>query len=356
MSRVSFTALFASLLAISHFIPSSVEATCSSGISVTVRCHTGGKGDLQGWSIEGNDESIVSEQMGKDDTYVSEMCLAEGVSYTLQLTGSGWKQGSIDVQRSDCALYHWSGSKTSTTLTTDCPSDASAICPDGKTAIIVKSTPGAGALENAWVLENLGGTKLDASGVSTVSPRTYVTQTGTCQNAKSLGGDVGPVDSVAECQAKCDANSECIAIDQGSTNCYLKSYCEGTVGSCSGWCSYVAVERYEYATDMTYTARTCVTEDASFQLQVTSDSSNGGFVEVMTVDGQILASGPNGNDFTSEVVGPFKSIAKEVDPLAGIASLESVDSGCASSGGDGCQRAFDGNMSLPLCREKLRAQ
>ncbi|KAK3256311.1 hypothetical protein CYMTET_34546, partial [Cymbomonas tetramitiformis] len=75
------------------------------------------------------------------------------------------------------------------------------------------------------------------------SPRTYVTQTGTCQNAIHLGENVA-VDSVAECQAKCDAHPECVAIDHHQMNereCKLKSHCEGTVGDCSGWCSYVAV-------------------------------------------------------------------------------------------------------------------
>eukprot|EP00854_Cymbomonas_tetramitiformis_P011007 gene11007-13020_t len=249
-----------------------VEAACDSGVSVTVRCHTGGKGAKQQWRIEDSDSVVFeNEAMMNFETYVSEICISAG-SPTITLTGTGWKDGSIDVQSSSCALFHWSGSTKSTSFSTSCPSDASSVCPDGKAAVVVQSTPGLEAAENAWVLENLGGTKLDASGIS-------------------------------------------------------------------------AGEGYELEADVTYTAYTCVAEGASFQLELTSATGNGwpgGWVEVTTVHGQILASGPDGTGFTSQVLGPFKSVAADASSLlAGYPKLESTNSGCASSGGDGCQRIFD---------------
>eukprot|EP00854_Cymbomonas_tetramitiformis_P005058 gene5058-6159_t len=84
------------------------------------------------------------------ETYVSEACM-EG-SYTITLTGKGWGDGSIDAKGSFS--------------TTSCPSNAHGICPDGKAAVVVTSTPGSEALENSWSLQNIGGSKLDGSGIS----------------------------------------------------------------------------------------------------------------------------------------------------------------------------------------------
>eukprot|EP00854_Cymbomonas_tetramitiformis_P005057 gene5057-6158_t len=107
------------------------------------------------------------------------------------------------------------------------------------------------------------------------------------------------------------------------------------------------VTKYEWESGATYTAYTCVTAGSSFQLQLTSSTGNGwpsGSVAVKTLDGQVLASGPDGEAFSSQIVGPFRSVAAE-EVQKGIKdypNLESSNSGCARNGGDGCKRAFDG--------------
>jgi endo-1,4-beta-xylanase len=68
----------------------------------------------------------------------------------------------------------------------------------------------------------------------------YRTQTATCKNAVAIS-DKNLVASVLACEALCDANSACVAVDTNGSDCYLKSKCDGTAGSCSGWCSYVKV-------------------------------------------------------------------------------------------------------------------
>jgi hypothetical protein len=65
----------------------------------------------------------------------------------------------------------------------------------------------------------------------------YEELTITCQNAKALS-DKLPVTSVEDCEAKCNAQSECDAVDTDGTECYLKSHCEGTVGKGTGQHGY----------------------------------------------------------------------------------------------------------------------
>ena len=59
----------------------------------------------------------------------------------------------------------------------------------------------------------------------------------TCQNAKAISSKLS-VQSVADCEGKCDAAAGCIAVDTDGNSCYLKSHCEGNAGSCDGWCAY----------------------------------------------------------------------------------------------------------------------
>lgn len=72
-------------------------------------------------------------------------------------------------------------------------------------------------------------------------PKRYTTQTGPCKNAVAISGKLS-VASVAECEAKCDAEPECVAVDTNGRDCYTKRKCDGVVGACSGWCSYKVVE------------------------------------------------------------------------------------------------------------------
>merc|ERR1712060_159910 len=66
--------------------------------------------------------------------------------------------------------------------------------------------------------------------------RSYGTLTTTCQHAAAITGKL-TVSSVQQCEALCDAQDGCIAVDSNGADCYLKSHCEGTVGSCDGWCA-----------------------------------------------------------------------------------------------------------------------
>ncbi|KAK3263444.1 hypothetical protein CYMTET_27747 [Cymbomonas tetramitiformis] len=282
MSRAYSAAHFAAILTLTHIFSTSVEAACT---PVTVRSHTGSKAHKIKWSIKDSAEVevLTSTTMENFETYVSEACM-EG-SYTITLTGKGWGDGSIDVQTSSCALYHAGNHKSKAKgsfSTTSCPSNAHGICPDGKAAVVVTSTPGSEALENSWSLQNIGGSKLDGSGISS------------------------------------------------------------------------EVTKYEWESGATYTAYTCVTAGSSFQLQLTSSTGNGwpsGSVAVKTLDGQVLASGPDGEAFSSQIVGPFRSVAAE-EVQKGIKdypNLESSNSGCARNGGDGCKRAFDGITNALYC-------
>eukprot|EP01047_Picozoa_sp_COSAG01_P066050 COSAG01_NODE_9043_length_2571_cov_4.074838_1_plen_449_part_00 len=87
---------------------------------------------------------------------------------------------------------------------------------------------------------------------SAASARHYDALSSTCLNAKPISGNVGPVPSAKECEAKCDAQAAaapgtgqmpCVGVDtNGKTNCYLKSVCGGKAGHCgSSECGYRAV-------------------------------------------------------------------------------------------------------------------
>merc|ERR1712217_17477 len=67
--------------------------------------------------------------------------------------------------------------------------------------------------------------------------RQYERLTQTCQNAESISGKLS-VGSVSACQKLCDEKAGCIAVDTNGRDCYLKSACQGIVGSCSDWCAY----------------------------------------------------------------------------------------------------------------------
>ena len=65
----------------------------------------------------------------------------------------------------------------------------------------------------------------------------------------AISGNVGPVANVAACEIKCTVQSAaapgtgqapCVGVDtDGASFCYMKSHCEGTVGSCGGTdCGY----------------------------------------------------------------------------------------------------------------------
>lgn len=72
----------------------------------------------------------------------------------------------------------------------------------------------------------------------------YVQLKQPCQKAVAVSGNVGPVANVAACEAKCTAQAAaapgtgeaaCVAVDtDGSSNCYMKSHCEGDAGACYG--------------------------------------------------------------------------------------------------------------------------
>ena len=81
--------------------------------------------------------------------------------------------------------------------------------------------------------------------------RKYEQLSSTCKNAKAVSGKL-PVGSLAECEAKCDAQAaaapgtgqaSCIAVDtDGKANCFLKSECGGAPGHCEGSeCGYRVV-------------------------------------------------------------------------------------------------------------------
>ena len=75
-----------------------------------------------------------------------------------------------------------------------------------------------------------------------------------CQKAVAVSGNVGPVANVAACEAKCTAQAAaapgtgeaaCVAVDtDGSSNCYMKSHCEGkcSTGAAQVWCSTGAAQ------------------------------------------------------------------------------------------------------------------
>ena len=66
--------------------------------------------------------------------------------------------------------------------------------------------------------------------------RQYDTLTTTCRNSKPLTGSLS-VASVADCPTRCDAYAR---LHRGERpTCFLKSYCEGDVGACSGWCGSI---------------------------------------------------------------------------------------------------------------------
>lgn len=67
--------------------------------------------------------------------------------------------------------------------------------------------------------------------------RTYDTLTTTCQNAVAITDKLS-VSSVQDCKALCDGRAGCNSVDTDGHDCYLKSHCEGQVGSCNGWCGY----------------------------------------------------------------------------------------------------------------------
>eukprot|EP00927_Polykrikos_kofoidii_P021827 TRINITY_DN20557_c1_g3_i1.p1 TRINITY_DN20557_c1_g3~~TRINITY_DN20557_c1_g3_i1.p1 ORF type:complete len:504 (-),score=61.99 TRINITY_DN20557_c1_g3_i1:47-1558(-) len=78
--------------------------------------------------------------------------------------------------------------------------------------------------------------------------RSYQQLTAACQNAKPLGG-LHTVSSIEDCQTLCDVTEHCTAVDTNGQKCYLKSRCEGSFGSCSGWCAYrVQTRPYESLT------------------------------------------------------------------------------------------------------------
>lgn len=90
-------------------------------------------------------------------------------------------------------------------------------------------------------------------GGAVVSARQYESLTAPCRHSTPVSGNVGPVESVAACEAKCDAQAAaapgtgqkpCDAVDtNGAADCYLKSACAGTKGACHGHgeCGYRVV-------------------------------------------------------------------------------------------------------------------
>merc|ERR1712070_273509 len=72
------------------------------------------------------------------------------------------------------------------------------------------------------------------------APRVYERLTATCQNAVAISGELA-VSSVQECEALCDKQDGCVAVDTDGKSCYLKSHCEGSFDSastCTFWCAY----------------------------------------------------------------------------------------------------------------------
>lgn len=67
---------------------------------------------------------------------------------------------------------------------------------------------------------------------------TYVSLTTTCQKATPVSGSID-VKSLQDCFAHCDDLDSCNSVDTNGSQCFLKSHCEGTHGSCSGWCGYL---------------------------------------------------------------------------------------------------------------------
>jgi endo-1,4-beta-xylanase len=80
-------------------------------------------------------------------------------------------------------------------------------------------------------------TTLGIAAVSLAAAPTYETLTTTCKDASPISGALS-VSSVAECEARCNSNGRCNSLDTDGSTCYLKSHCEGAVGSCSGWCGH----------------------------------------------------------------------------------------------------------------------
>ena len=80
---------------------------------------------------------------------------------------------------------------------------------------------------------------LSSGSATPTAQRKYVGLTTNCQNAVSISGNEGAM-TLKACEAKCDAHApSCEAVDYGTTACYLKSACGGTVGSCNGpSCAY----------------------------------------------------------------------------------------------------------------------
>jgi len=87
------------------------------------------------------------------------------------------------------------------------------------------------------MLSILGGGSPPSPAPAPSPERSYEALTGTCQKAVAISGLLN-VGSVAECQAQCDHQSGCLAVDTDGQDCYLKSHCDGQAGQCSGWCGY----------------------------------------------------------------------------------------------------------------------
>ena len=76
---------------------------------------------------------------------------------------------------------------------------------------------------------------------SPAAQHTYKELSSTCQNAVAVSSKLS-VQSIADCESRCDANPQCVAVDTDGSSCFLKSHCDGDLGGCHGsqgfWCGY----------------------------------------------------------------------------------------------------------------------
>ena len=98
--------------------------------------------------------------------------------------------------------------------------------------MILRASRGERGASDGRMLHNIA-----LAALASAAGRQYDTLTTTCRNSKPLTGSLS-VASVADCLTRCDSYAGCTAVDTDGATCFLKSYCEGDVGACSGWCGH----------------------------------------------------------------------------------------------------------------------